>query len=156
MPDATPEERAHKDYWRAVAKPDGHFYIIPRPELTPEFPTPEAINHLTAEQAKTMTDTLNTSLQFNVTENDENGEAFVRITPEPHLEDILEVCRRFPNEEVIQIRCQKELKWAAGKARPDIYLRYTACEAVFFATQLNALYQKPQPSFVRCTPKKLR
>ncbi len=99
-----------------------------------------------------MAEHLNDSLQFNVTTHEENGESMIRIEPEPHLEDIVAICRQHPNELSIQSRCIKELKWVAGKARPDIYLRHRACEAVFFAKQLNRLYEKPQPKFIHCTP----
>lgn len=149
---ATSAEQTKKLYWRSVGKPDGRYYIVPRPELSSEFPTPDAINNLTYEQAKAVADRLNASLQFNVTSNTENGNFIIRITPEPHIEDIVAICRQHPRENVIQNRCLKELKWAASNARPDIYLRHTACEAVFFATQLNVMYQTPQPSFSQCAP----
>jgi hypothetical protein len=145
-------EQSRRAYWKAVAHPDGRYFILPRPELSTDYPTPDAINNLTYAEATTMVTRLNGALQFNVSVSIENDESVVRITPDPHLEDVLEICRLYPNEAVIQGRCQKELKWAAGKARPDIYLRYTACEAAFFAKQLNHMYGRPQPKITLCAP----
>lgn len=149
---STREHKAEsmKTYWKAVSKPNSRYYIVPRPELTAEFPTPEAINNLTRQQAQAIVSKLNDKLQFTVAETTENGDSLIRITPEPHLEDIVQICVQHPTEQSIQDRCRKELKWASDKARPDIYLRFEACEAVFFARQLNNMYQKPQPEFPLC------
>lgn len=142
-----------KKYWQAHGKDNGRFYILPRPTLSPDFPTPEDINNLTAEQATTMTTKLNSTLQFRVQEERDNGNTLIRISPEPHLEDVIAICRQYPNQESIRARCQKELAWASKGLRPDIYLQLETCEAEFFAFELNQIYQRPQPTFTLCERK---
>lgn len=144
------QQLSPKTYWHAHGKDNGRYYILPRPTLTPDFPTPEHINNLTAEQAKTITAHLNSTLQFRVQEEKDNGNTLIRINPEPHLDDVITICRKNPAQQAIHARCQKEIAWASKGSRPDIYLQLESCEAEFFAFELNRMYQRPQPEFTLC------
>lgn len=129
-------------YWRVYPKTDNTFYLIPRPEFTTQFQTPEEMNNLPREQAEKMASVLNSSLQFSVEKTNEGGTLMFRVVPEPLLEDILEICRQKPAQLLLESRCQKELAWSEKGYRPDIYLKLDACEAVALAQSLNIVYEK--------------
>lgn len=134
-------------YWRVYPKSDNTFYLIPRPELTTQFPNPEAMNNLPREQAEKMATALNSALQFSVEKTNEGGTLMIRVVPEPLLEDVLEICRQKPAQLFLESRCQKELAWSEKGYRPDIYLKFDACEAVALARALNVIYgKKDSPS----------
>lgn len=137
-------------YWKVFPKSDNTFYLIPRPELTTPFSTPEKINSLSLEQAQEMAQQLNTKLQFRVEKTNEGGELMVRILPEPLLEDIIHICRQSPVNPLLENRCKKELNWEAKGSRPDIYLKFDACEATLLARELNKLYRRQQPTLNLC------
>lgn len=127
-------------YWKVYPKSDNTYYILPRPELTQTLSTPREMNSLNDKQAEIMASKLNSSLQFKVQVENESGTRMTRIIPEPLLEDIIEICKAPDVHAVIQSRCSKELSWAAKGSRPDIYLKFSDCEAVVTANALNKLY----------------
>lgn len=132
-----------KIYWKVYPKSDNTFYILPRPEFTTDLSTPERMNRLSIEQARTLARELNSNLQFRVDVQLEGTERMVRLNPEPLIEDVLEVCKTTLHEHpILEKRCKKELAWEAKGERPDIYLVYDACEAVDMANALNKLYRR--------------
>jgi len=137
-------------YWKVFSKPDGTYYIIPRPEFTPEFPTVPSINSLSRAKADEWAAQLNSQLQFRIEKSIEGSQLMVRVVPEPLLEDIVDLCRTTRPHAVLENRCKKELAWASRGARPDIYMQYETCEAVAMMRALNELYGRPSPANDLC------
>lgn len=142
--------QAGKIYWKVYPMSDNTFYILPRPELTTELPTPELMNKLKEDKARAMAAKLNAELQFKVQASVEGGSRMIRIVPEPMLEDIIEICKAKTPHPFLQSRCKKELAWAEKGIRPDIYLQWDECEAVVTANELNAMYGKNKVSPSLC------
>lgn len=135
-----------RSYWKVFEKSDGTCYLIPRPELNPEFPSITSMNNLSRVDANAMAARLNEQLQFRVERSIEGGTLMVRIVPEPLLEDIVDLCRSGTPHALLANRCQKEVAWAARNTRPDIYLQYEPCEAAVMMRELNKLYGRPSPA----------
>ncbi|MEY3903369.1 MAG: hypothetical protein RL189_2675 [Pseudomonadota bacterium] len=143
-------EQGKRLYWKVYPKSDNTFYILPRPELTASLSSEAAMNNLKPEQATEMARKLNSNLQFTVKVSDEAGTRMVRVSPEPLIEDIVEVCKGKNVHPFLQSRCSKELNWAAKGMRPDIYLQLDDCQAVILADALNRLYGAPAGKNDRC------
>ncbi|NBX17555.1 MAG: hypothetical protein EBR09_09340 [Proteobacteria bacterium] len=138
----TAPESGGRLYWKVYPKSDNTYYILPRPELTQSLSSPREMNSLTDEQARKTAGQLNASLQFRVQVENEGGTRITRVVPEPLLEDMIEICKAPDVHAVLQLRCKKELAWAAKGMRPDIYLQFSDCEAAAAANALNRLYGK--------------
>ena len=149
-PAAKPTAENQRSYWKVFQKTDGTCYLIPRPELTPEFPTVTSINSLSRADADAVAARLNAQLQFRVERSIEGGTLMVRVVPEPLLEDIVDLCRSGRPHAFLESRCKKELAWAARGTRPDIYLQYEPCEAAAMMRALNSLYGRPSPATDIC------
>jgi hypothetical protein len=134
----------HRLYWKVFPQSDNTFYILPRPELTQELSTPAAMNHLKKEQAVQLAHRLNSQLQFKAVIMMEGATRMVRVSPEPLLEDIIDICKQKDVHPILATRCKKELDWQERGHRPDIYLLMNNCEAVVLADALNTLYHAPR------------
>ena len=140
-------------YWKVFPKSDNTFYLIPRPELTLELPTPEKMNSLPEQRARGLAEKLNAQLHFEAKAEMEGGEQVFRVQPEPLLEDILAVCKMKSVHPILENRCRKERAWEEKGQRPDIYLLLDACQAAALADALNDLYGKPRKPASFCPEK---
>lgn len=143
-------EQGKRLYWKVYPKSDNTFYILPRPELTTQLPSVSAMNNLKPKQAEEIVRKLNSNLQFTAQVTDEGGTRMVRVSPEPKIEDIVQICKSASVHPFLQSRCSKELNWAAKGVRPDIYLQLDDCQAVVLANALNRLYETPTAKTDRC------
>jgi hypothetical protein len=137
-------------YWKVFPKSDNTFYLIPRPELTQDLPTPEKMNSLPEQHARVLAEKLNAELRFEAKSEMEAGSQIFRVSPEPLLEDILALCKKGPIHPILENRCKKERAWEEKGQRPDIYLMLDACQAATLADALNDLYGKKRVPSALC------
>ena len=158
-----PDVKLRREYWIVVRGPDGKHFMLPRPdgdrriveECTSNGPLAETfanaelcvsatsttlarVNGLTASEAMQTSTFLHGKLKFAA--NGTTG-----IDPYPHTDDLLEICKTFPDDRNGTLRgvCDEELKYENGGERPTIGRSYTAEESAVIATRMNEIYGIP-------------
>lgn len=161
-----PEVTLLREYWIIVRTKAGTRYMLPRPDgdrriteecasngaLAPLFAgaklcesatqeTLARVNALTADEARATSTFLHRKLRFTAQRGP--GElSGAHVEPFPLTDDLLAVCRKFPDDRAGALRaiCDEEFRYEHATERPAIARVFTMEECSALAPRLNELY----------------